>query len=133
MNSDKATNTGSWSRVGRLLIVAAKVVCVILALLGVYFLLATFVLHGPVNERSLFQSVSAAARSPYDQAGPCIRGNQTWSCTVLVKGGSGSGRYRVSVHPDSSCWDAVLVLNQSRDEMPRTLSGCVRRLEWSWF
>jgi hypothetical protein len=117
----------------RVLVVVGKVVVAVLALLGAYLVLATFVLHGRVNERSLFQSVSGVAGSAFDDNRPCedVENELVWRCTVSDREGSGSARYRVSVSPDGSCWSAVLELDGSEGGMPETLSGCVRRLEWS--
>lgn len=107
----------------------------VLALLGLYLLLATFVLHGPVNERSLVRSVSGVAGSAAEPFRGCDRDDaqpHAWTCAVYDKEGSGGGRYRVTVRHESSCWRAVLVRDQFTSEgMPRTLDGCVRKLEWS--
>ncbi|MCC6438369.1 MAG: hypothetical protein R2736_17130 [Solirubrobacterales bacterium] len=121
----------------RVLVVGAGLVAAALVLIGIYTVLATFVLHGPVNERSLFQSVSNVAGSAFSDVGdPCERVGSSggeWSCTVGGKSGSGSARYRVTVRADSSCWKGDLVVDQSEDRMPKSISGCVRRLEWSLF
>lgn len=106
----------------------------VLALLGAYLLLATFVLHGPVNERSLLRSVSGVADSVGEPVEPCVpdeRPTTVWSCTVGDREGSGTAQYRVTVSRGSSCWETQLVLDHSEGGMPRMLSGCVRKLEWS--
>lgn len=120
----------------RVLVALAGLVVVMLSLIGVYAMLASLVLHGPVNERSLFQSVSSVAGSAFsDVGGPCEKDggtpNAAWSCTIYDRAGSGTVRYRVTVRPQSSCWEATLVFDPSEDGMPETLSGCVRKLEWS--
>jgi hypothetical protein len=52
-----------------------------------------------------------------------------WRCTAIGGGGSGSATYRVSVRHESSCWTAVLVRDQTSDGMPKSMSGCVRRIQ----
>ncbi len=129
-----AGDTGSRRRRHRLLAIVRPVgkgVVALLALLGAYLLLATFLLHGPVNEWSLLQSVSAAADSPAVVGPACetVGSRNEWNCIVIGGGGSGSGAYRVSMKSDSSCWTADLVRDQAREAMPKTLSGCVRRIQ----
>ena len=119
----------------RLLVRGAAVAVAVLALLGAYLLLATFVLHGSVNERSLVRSINGVAGATADPSRGCERDKtqpSVWSCPVYDSAGSGGGRYRVTVRPDSSCWDAVLQPDEfTTDGMSKTLTGCVRKLEWS--
>ncbi|MCW2763194.1 MAG: hypothetical protein JWR85_3395 [Marmoricola sp.] len=108
------------SRVRRVLVAVGSAVGLVLALLGAYLLMASFALHGKVNPWSLLQSVSRAAGSAAVIGPSCerSRSGRVWTCTVVAGDGSGSGRYRVSVHHGSSCWDALRVLDQSEDGMP---------------
>jgi hypothetical protein len=129
--SDETSDTGSRTRARRVLAAAGRAVLLLLALLGAYLVMATSVLHGRVTAWSLLQSVSGAAGSADVIGPPCERtgfGLQ-WSCTVISHNGSGSGRYRVSVHHQTSCWDAVLVRDLAAGTMPKSLGGCVRRIE----
>jgi hypothetical protein len=98
-----------------------------------YAMLARFVLHGEVNAQSLSSSVASAAGSSGRLGRPCQRGEQdaVWVCQVYDSEASGTARYRVMVRPGSSCWDDVLVLDWSEDGMPRSVSGCVHRWQWS--
>ncbi|HEU4657610.1 MAG TPA: hypothetical protein VFR97_08805 [Capillimicrobium sp.] len=113
----------------RIGVVAAGVV----AVLAGYVILATFVLHGPVDGRSLLRSVSGVANSVGEPLEPCDPATKprVWNCTVGDREGSGTVEYRVTLRPDSSCWDAILVDDYSEGGMPRYLNGCVRRMEWS--
>jgi hypothetical protein len=129
--SDEASERDSHSRARRVRGAAGRAVLLLLALLGAYLVMATFVLHGHVNPWSLLQSVSGAAGSAAVIGPPCesVGSKLQWTCTVISHNGSGSGRYRVSVHHQTSCWDAVLVRDLAADTMPKNLSGCVRRIE----
>jgi hypothetical protein len=128
---DSSFDTRSGSPVRRVLVAAGSAVGLVLASLGAYLLMASFVLHGDVNPWSLLQSVSRAAGSAAVVGPSCEMGGSglIWTCTVLAGDGSGVGRYRVSVHHASSCWDAVRIRDQSENGMPDHLNGCVRRIE----
>ncbi len=116
----------------RVLAVLAALVVGAFCLIGVYVVLTSVLLHGPVNERSLYQSVSGVAGSALlDVGGPCEEAGAAWRCDVHDRAGSGYARYRVTVGADGSCWEATLVVDRSEGGMPEALSGCVRRLESS--
>jgi hypothetical protein len=118
----------------------ARAVIAVLALIGVYVVLATVWLHGPVDERSLLRSVSDAAGSAggFEPSAPCRRPAEpggTWECGVMDREGSGVRTYRVTVRDSSSCWDAELMRDDLTPDapangLPSALSGCVRVLEW---
>lgn len=142
MNSSMSSDSPSKPRLVRwtvrALVTFGALVVVVLCLIGVYAVLAATLLHGSVNERSLFQSVSRVAGSAFpDIGGPCKKLGEApdaaWSCAVGDKVGSGFARYRVTVTSHSSCWKATLVVDRSEDGMPETLDGYVRRVEWSPF
>jgi hypothetical protein len=107
-------------------------------LLGIAcYLLASRVVHGPVNGRSLYFSVSTVARGrgaySLDAGRRCkpTRGAREWLCAVDERGGgSGQGVYRVQAHKDDSCWEGVA--SSLGQELPREVSGCVHLLE-GWF
>jgi hypothetical protein len=104
----------------------------VIAVLAVWNVLASHVLHGEVTARSLFLSVEAESGGgdPFerDRHSVCERtaaaGVASWTCDVADQGGSpGVATYRVDVH--GSCWDAI---GGSR-YLPRKLSGCVHLQE----
>lgn len=117
---------------GRILLVVVACVFAGAYWFGVYAIAARFVLHGPVTEASLTRSVYDAAPFGLLSLPECDFDTEPTSC--LVHDDSGGGVfYDVKVRPDSSCWDATLALNASSEvsEPPPTLSGCVRRWQWS--
>lgn len=136
MNRNHAPSKPRFARRSvRALVALAALVVTAFCLIGVYAVLASVLLHGAVNERSLFRSVSGVAGSPFpDVGGPCEKVRESspdvWSCAISDSAGSGSVWYRVTVPAQSSCWEATLVLDRSEGGMPKTLSGCVRRLQW---
>jgi hypothetical protein len=106
------------------------VLCLLVILVvGGYNVLASNVLHGPVNGRSLYLSVKYAAgaenaitedaKRRCTPAGPA----REWTCSVDDRSGSGGGEYDVRVDRDSSCWRARLTI--SGEGLPRRASGCV--------
>jgi hypothetical protein len=111
------------------------VVCAVV-LFGVYALVARFVLSGPVTSGSLAVSVGRVSGSPGELlggAGDCRRSIRAgeWRCEVSDAGGSGAVTYRVRERRGSSCWDGLLVEDSAEGGMPRKISGCVRRWQWS--
>ena len=131
--TNDSTSAGSATRpiAMRIARIVGAIVIAVLALLGLYLLLAAFMLHGSVNERSLAESVSGSANSAFGPLEPCEQDGRPglWKCTVGDKRGSGSADYRVTVRNGNSCWDAELVNDQSETGMPHALSGCVRRIQ----
>ena len=117
-------------------IIWASVACLLLILLvGGYSVLASNVLHGPVNGRSLYLSVKHSAEAENastegDDAKrrcrPFTRARE-WICEVDDRSGSGGGEYHVRVERDSSCWSAKLVI--SGEGLPRRANGCVHLRE----
>jgi len=104
----------------------------VVGVLVVFALLSRFVLHGPVNAVSLYESVSREAGAPRrnDRCGKTADRRQ-WRCAVLRVEGSRAALYRVVVDTGGSCWRAVLANGGSEGiAMPRTLRGCVYRLQW---
>jgi hypothetical protein len=109
--------------------------CLLLILLvGGYNVLASNVLHGPVNGRSLYLSVKHAAEAENAitqdakrRCAPFTRARE-WTCEVDDRSGSaGGGEYHVRVERDSSCWRARLVI--TGEGLPRQVSGCVHLRE----
>ncbi|MEZ5123576.1 MAG: hypothetical protein R2736_18735 [Solirubrobacterales bacterium] len=142
MNSSMSSDSPSKPRLVRwtvrALVTLGASVVVVLCLIGVYAVLAATLVHGSVNERSLFQSVSRVAGSAFpDIGGPCKKPGEApdaaWSCAVGDKAGSGFARSRATVTAHSSCWKATLVVDRSEGRMPETFDGCVRRVERSPF
>ena len=115
-------------------VVWTGVVCLLLILLlGGYSVLASNVLHGPVNGRSLYLSVkhsagaeNAATEDAKWRCTPFTRARE-WTCEVDDRSGSGGGEYHVRVERDSSCWSAKLVI--SGEGLPRRANGCVHLRE----
>ncbi|MDA0184902.1 hypothetical protein OJ997_31655 [Solirubrobacter phytolaccae] len=97
-----------------------------------YALLARFVLHGPVDQRSLEVSVHrVAAFGMLPEAAACERAEGVWHCMAYDDSGGGAS-YEVKLRPGSSCWDGRRLQNASYEvDPPRELSGCVRRWQWS--
>ena len=99
-----------------------------------YAMLARFTLAGHVNSSSLAISVtnsSPSAGSIVGNSGEChARRARLWSCTVSDSSGSGVVDYNVRVRQGSSCWEGRLVHGRGYD-MPRRVSGCVHRWQWS--
>jgi len=100
-------------------------------------LLARVVIHGPVDGRSLFAAVedeSGSAGALFGDIGSrCERTKRarTWTCTVADSAGSGGVRYVVRVRRDSSCWDGRAGRQSIEGPLPRRISGCVYRWQWS--
>lgn len=105
-----------------------------------YALLARYVLHGPVDEMSLAVSVRREAGGTDETVGgggTCHRiAPYVWTCSV---GAGYDARhsmqryvaYRVRIR-SGSCWEGRLAVDSSgRTRMPRALSGCVHRWQWS--
>ena len=107
-------------------------------LFAAYAIVARFVLHGPVTGRSLHESVQSAsgsAGSTLGNAGRCRSGSQTreWRCDVDDAGGSGTATYSIRVRAGSSCWNGRLTGGDGEGGMPKRISGCVHRWQWSLF
>jgi hypothetical protein len=107
-------------------------------LLGVTcYLLASRVLHGPVNGRSLHLSVTDVARDGgyfgHEEGRRCRRtlGTRAWLCTVDERAGSDTGEYLVRVHEGDSCWEGIAT--RPGRGLPRRISGCVHLREESLF
>lgn len=102
-------------------------------------LLARFVLHGPVNGRSLQRAVVLESGSADDSLGDTgarcrpLRLRGEWACLVGDSEGSGSVAYRIVVRPDSSCWDGRATRDDSEGPMPQTIRGCVHLWQWTLF
>jgi len=122
-----------------------------------YALLARNVLHGPADEMSLAVSVRREAGSDdmIGAGGPCRRAapdelvprakgfldagqlvpdelsTDVWICVAGDIRASGNKVYRVRMR-SSSCWEGRLATDLSgRSWLPRTISGCVHRWQWS--
>jgi hypothetical protein len=96
-------------------------------------ILAKFVLHGPVNGRSLYLSVTHAARGdshfnddPIRRCQP-TRVAREWLCAVDELEGSSEGVYLVRVHGDDSCWEGLTTIPGGG--LPRRIHGCVHLRE----
>jgi hypothetical protein len=126
------------------------------ALVLSYALLARYVLHGPADEMSLAVSVRREAGSDdmIGASGPCRRAApdeleprrkgfldagqlpdelaiDVWLCVAGDIRASGTKVYRVRMR-SSSCWEGRLATDLSgRSWLPRTISGCVHRWQWS--
>jgi hypothetical protein len=103
-----------------------------------YALAARFVLHGEVNGRTLMQSVQHQSGSVGwlldDGSDSCVRKTGTedvWSCDVSDRHGSGGAGYRVRVSAGTACWSARMTWNGAEGFMPRRVSGCIPRWDWS--
>jgi hypothetical protein len=96
-------------------------------------ILAKFVLHGPVNGRSLYLSVTHAARGDSHLSDDPIRRCEAtrvareWLCAVDESAGSSEGVYRVRVHRGDSCWEGVATIPGGG--LPRRIKGCVHLRE----
>jgi hypothetical protein len=118
---------------GSRVIVRVGVVCLLVILVvGGYNVLASNVLHGPVNGRSLYLSVKreSGGGSFTDAHRECRRepNPRVWLCDVEDPGGSAGGAtYRVRVRPGSSCWRGRADVHTQG--LPRRISGCVYRRE----
>jgi hypothetical protein len=99
-----------------------------------YAALARWVLRGPVDGASLHRSVGLAAGSStlIESRGRCRRpaADGRWRCVVSDAGGSGAIPYDVRVKPGSSCWTATMTA-AGDGSMPRSVSGCVHRWQWT--
>ena len=84
-----------------------------------YAVLAKWVLHGPVTDRSLARSVGLEVGLTH---GDCRRSHRPgmWRCD-LDDGASDSATVYVRVRPRSSCWES------------RDARSCVHRWQWSLF
>lgn len=94
--------------------------------------LGRWVVHGPVDAESLWESVYAEAGTMH-VIGPqrCRRAaDDEWSCGVWDGAVSGNVSYRVRLRPGSSCWDARIP-GRPAISLSRTLDGCVHRWQWS--
>ena len=105
-------------------------------LLASVALLARFVLHGPVNGRSLHQAVvreSGSAEILFDSEGRCrsLEPRGIWTCVVGDAQGSGNVAYRVVVRPGSSCWEGQLIGDAGEGPMPEAIRGCVHLWQWT--
>jgi hypothetical protein len=116
----------------RAILWAGAVCLLIIFVVGGYNVLASNVLHGPVNGRSLYLSVKHAAGAENaitdDAKSRCNPAGEAreWTCEVDGSG-SGGGEYHVWVDRGSSCWRARLVLSGAG--LPRRASGCVHLRE----
>jgi hypothetical protein len=104
----------------------------VIAVLAVYDMLTTHVLHGPVNGRSLYVAVrdESGGVNPItvDEHRRChpTRPPRVWTCSVDVPTGSAGGvDYRVRIRDGSSCWDGV----GGGTGLPHRISGCVHLRE----
>src|SRR3954453_20419262 len=92
----------------------AGVACIaVIVAIGAYNIIASQVLDGPVNGRSLYVSVAdeSGGTDPRgaDEHERCHRTAQLreWRCDIpFLASPSGDSGYRVRMRPDSSCWDA---------------------------
>jgi hypothetical protein len=128
------------------------------ALVLSYALLARYVLHGPTDAMSLAVSVRTEAGASGDMlgaGGPCRRAasdelesrtegfltagqlvpdelsSEVWICLAGDIRASGTAAYRVRLQ-SGSCWEGRLATDLSgRSWLPRTISGCVHRWQWS--
>ena len=96
--------------------------------LGIAFVIAGFlVIPGPVNGRSLLDSVVRASGSgglaDTGLSHSCTRAGPRWRCVVTGHGGSGSVVYEVKVG-SLSCWKGRLVASNGQS-MPKKIRGCV--------
>ena len=106
------------------------------SLFAAYALAARFVLHGPVTAASLHEAVereSGSAGSLVGGADHCrrLRTARTWKCSVHDSAGSGGVDYRVRVRSGSSCFDGLLTTEYGEGGMPKRISGCVYRWQWT--
>jgi hypothetical protein len=115
-------------------VVWAGLICIaVIAVVGTYAVLASNVLHGPVNGRSLYLSVkneSGGGGLTEDAHTRCrrLRAPHQWLCSVDDPTVSAGGLdYRVNVHRNSSCWDGAA--GSSSKGLPRRISGCVHLRE----
>jgi hypothetical protein len=117
----------------RAILWAGAVCLLVILVVGGYDVLASNVLHGPVNGRSLYLSVKHAAEAENaiteDAKWRCNPAEEAreWTCEVDDRSGSGGGEYHVWVDRGSSCWRARLVL--SGEGLPRLARGCVHLRE----
>jgi hypothetical protein len=123
--------TGVLAAIG--IVLVAVVVGVPLA-----FVAATQVLHGPVDARSLHDSVEEASGSAAGgllaaapSQGDCTPRDDRWRCEVADAEDSGTAVYVVRVE-DGSCWRGRLV-RTSGEDMPPRIDGCVHLLEVQLF
>lgn len=113
-------------------IVWAGIICLaVIFIVGGYNVLASNVLHGPVNGRSLYVSVKDASGGggPLvpDEHDVCRQAAQPleWECSVPDPDGSGGAGYSVRVRSGSSCWDGT----GGGAGLPERISGCVHLQE----
>ena len=115
-------------------VVWAGVGCIVaIVIFGTYAVLASNVLHGPVNARSLYLSVKnesgGGSAITEDAHARChrLRAPRQWLCAIDDPTVSAGGvDYRVTVHPSDSCWEAV---GAGTSALPRRMSGCVHLRE----
>ena len=113
-------------------VVWTGVACVVvITAFGTFAVLASQVLHGTVDGRSLFVSVldesgGGNALNEGDH-GRCRKARPLeWECDVPGRDPSGfAPPYRVRIHPGSSCWDA----DGGGSGLPEHVSGCVHLWE----
>lgn len=112
---------------------AARTLLALLLAFVAAALLGRFVVHGPVDGRSLARSVEAASGSAGSASfapGACRRQRLPgrWACEVVDPSGSGPMGYAVRVRPGSSCWSARLAFGGGEQS---EVDGCVRRWQWT--
>ena len=102
-----------------------------LALIGVLFVVANFVVPGSVNGKSLSHSIFDEMRFTTEWNGrECVQqGDSEWSCEVGAADEPGSYTYSVAV--DGKCWDAKLShrptgVKLTTTQQPKQIAGCVK-------
>jgi hypothetical protein len=116
-------------------VVWAGLICIaVIAMLGTYAVLASNVLHGPVNAHSLYLSVKnesggdSIITDGIHTRCRHLRSPRQWACTVDDPTVSAGGLdYRVNVHPGSSCWDGAA--GGRSPGLRSRISGCVHLRE----
>jgi NDP-sugar pyrophosphorylase family protein len=96
------------------------------------------VLHGPVTAGSLHDAVerqSGSAGNLFGTTDRCRRldAARTWRCSVYDSAGSGGVDYRVRARSGSSCFDGRITADYGEGGLPKRISGCVYRWQWSAF
>ena len=116
-------------------VVLAGLICIaVIAVVGTYAVLASNVLHGPVNARSLYLSVKnesggdSIVTDGINTRCKRLRSAREWACSVDDPTVSAGGlEYHVNVHTHSSCWDGVA--GGRSPGLRNRISGCVHLRE----
>jgi hypothetical protein len=107
-------------------------------LFATYALAARFVLHGPVTATSLHAAVereSGSAGAMLETTDRCRRleVDRTWECSVYDSSGSGGVGYEVRAREGSACFAGRRTANYGEGGLPKRISGCVYRWQWTVF